>query len=204
MKTAALSLLLITTGVAFAADSPARTATGVRPLLIGSQVPDVSLTKPDGTALDLRKAVSEKPTLLIFYRGSWCPYCQKHLGQLQEKLGDYAAGGYQVFAIAQDTPEVNAGVMKKQGLDFPVLSDKGLNAASQFGLVFEMDMETVKRYKNFGIDLIGLYGRKEPRMTVPAIFLIGTDGRIRFNYVNPDYRIRLDSDVLLAAMNAYK
>ena len=67
-----------------------------------------------------------------------------------------------------------------------------------------MDAETVKLYKNYGIDLIGLYGRTEPRMPVPGIFLVGTDGKIRFSYVNPDYRIRLDADVLLAAMEAYK
>jgi hypothetical protein len=33
---------------------------------------------------------------------------------------------------------------------------------------------------------------------------VGTDNRIRFQYVNPDYRIRLDPKVLMAAAEVYR
>jgi len=112
--------------------------------------------------------------------------------------------GYQVFAVAQDTPEVNAGVMKKQKLSFPILADAGLKVSTDFGLVFKLDKETVDVYKKYNIDLQKLYGNQEEIMPVPAIFLIGTDGKVRFNYANPDYRVRLDTGVLKAAMTAYQ
>ncbi len=112
--------------------------------------------------------------------------------------------GYQVFAVAQDAPEINAGVMKKQNLSFPILADEGLKVSSDFGLVFKLDQKTVEVYMKYNIDLQKLYGNQEQIMPVPAIFLIGTDGKVRFNYANPDYRVRLDTNVLKAAMMAYK
>ena len=36
----------------------------------------------DGTPFDLGAAFSEKPTVLIFYRGGWCPFCNRELGEL--------------------------------------------------------------------------------------------------------------------------
>jgi hypothetical protein len=36
----------------------------------------------------------------------------------------------------------------------------------------------------------------------PDTFVIGTDGIIDFAYVNPDYKVRVDPSVLLAAAKA--
>lgn len=41
-------------------------------------------------------------------------------------------------------------------------------------------------------------------ISVPAVFLVGPDGRVRFQYVNPDYKVRLDPHVLIAAAEAYR
>lgn len=43
----------------------------IRPLLIGAPVPKVTLQTVEGSPFDLGKAVSEKPSVLIFYRGGW-------------------------------------------------------------------------------------------------------------------------------------
>jgi len=49
------------------ADSPQ----AIRPLLIGSTVPEVTLKTGDGTDIDLRAATGKQPTILIIYRGGW-------------------------------------------------------------------------------------------------------------------------------------
>ncbi len=41
------------------------------PILSGSTVPDVNFRTLEGKDLSLKQAVSQKPTLLIFYRGGW-------------------------------------------------------------------------------------------------------------------------------------
>ena len=56
--------------LAFSSDV-ATEATQIQPLLIGSKVPAISLTDPEGNPFDLTESLSETPTVLIFYRGSW-------------------------------------------------------------------------------------------------------------------------------------
>ena len=200
-----LIALIVSLSVSLAAaEGPvATTASEVRPLMVGATVPDLTLTDPEGNPVKLREAAAEQPLVLVFYRGSWCPYCQKQLGALEKELGDWQESGFRIYAVAQDTPEVNAGVVAKQKLSFPVLADSGLEVARAFGLVFGVDGGTVTKYKEYGIDLVGLYGKQAPEMPVPAVYLIGRDGKVLFNYVNPDYRVRLEPLVLKAAMAAY-
>ena len=124
--------------------------------------------------------------------------------QLQEEVGDYKAQGYQIFALSQDSFSENKSVMKKNKLSFPILSDGAMAVASKFGLVFSVNDETVKKFEQYGIDLIGLYGRKKPVLAVPAVYIIGADGKVKFQYVNPDYSQRLHPKVLRSAMEVYK
>jgi len=52
---------------AAAADSPQ----DVRPLLVGAEIPDLTLTAADGKSFDLRAATAEQRAIVIFYRGGW-------------------------------------------------------------------------------------------------------------------------------------
>jgi len=50
---------------------PAENEWAIRPLLIGSPVPDVSVTTYDGVEIDLARETKDTPTLVVFYRGGW-------------------------------------------------------------------------------------------------------------------------------------
>ena len=43
----------------------------VSPLLLGSKIPAINLTSPEGKKVSLNEVVKEKSTFVIFYRGSW-------------------------------------------------------------------------------------------------------------------------------------
>jgi len=51
----------------FIADSPGE----IRPLLIGADIPDVTLVTPDYHPVVLRGTLAQQPTILIYYRGGW-------------------------------------------------------------------------------------------------------------------------------------
>ena len=53
------------------ASDPVDAADRINPLLVGSQIPAITLTSKDGQEVDLTKAAGEKPIILIFYRGGW-------------------------------------------------------------------------------------------------------------------------------------
>ncbi len=49
----------------------AKAPTEVCPLLVGSQLPDITLQDLEGNSFDLNRAIAEKPTILIYFRGGW-------------------------------------------------------------------------------------------------------------------------------------
>ena len=67
-----------------------------------------------------------------------------------------------------------------------------------------MDDETYDRYIGYGINLEEISGETHHVLPAPSTYIIGTDGIISFQYTNPNYKVRLHPDVLLAAARAYK
>lgn len=175
----------------------------VNPVLNGTEIPDVEVQTTDGTTVRLKKLVKEKPTVLIFYRGGWCPYCNGHMAELQRIEQELVDMGYQILAISADRPEKLKESISKHNLDYTLLSDSPMQASKAFGLAFKVDDSTVKRYKRIGIDLEKSSGYDHHLLPVPAVFLVDTEGMIYFQYVNPDYKTRIKSDVLMAAAKSY-
>ena len=77
-----------------------------------------------------------------------------------------------------------------------------MTAAVEFGLAWRVPESMVEKYTTYGIDLEAASGQAHHVLPVPAVFVVGTDGIVRFQYVNPDHRVRLDAGVLLAAAKA--
>jgi peroxiredoxin len=178
-------------------------ATQIRPLLIGAPVPDVTLRDATGAARPLRAALGGQPTVLVFYRGGWCMFCNTQLGQLQEIHPQLAALGYRIVGVSPDRPEKLRASVDRHGLRYSVLSDSSMAAARAFGIAFEVDTATVTKYRDeYKIDLEADSGQDHHQLPVASVFLVDAAGRITFSYVNPDYKVRVPPAVILAAAKA--
>lgn len=175
---------------------------GLQLMMIGSKIPDLTLKTAAGESLNLRATAKEQPLVLIFYRGGWCPYCNAHLGQLQEIDPQLRELGYRIIAVSPDRPEELAKSTAKDELTYTLLSDSTMEAAQAFGLAFTVDEATLEKYAGYGIDLEAASGEKHHMLPVPAVFLVGKDGVIDFAYANPDYKTRIEPEVLLAKAKA--
>jgi len=176
----------------------------VKPLKAGDTVPSVSVNNESGEKIDLLKLVKSKPSILIFYRGGWCPYCNTHLGELNTIELELTGLGYQILAISPDKPAKISETRKKGEVGYTLLSDSKMEATKAFGLAFKVDDETVKLYKEqYKIDLEGDSGETHHLLPVPAAYVVSTSGNIKFSYSNPDYKVRVDvKDLLDAAKGA--
>jgi len=194
---ASTALLLAGCTFSFAQDV-APSASDVRPLLIGAAAPDASLRTMDGRPQTLKAALAGKPGVVIFYRGGWCPYCNAHLREIKGVEKDLARLGYTTVAVSPDRPEELAKTAKKHDLPYALLSDSKLEAARAYGIAFQLDPDTLKKYAHYGVDLRKSSGEPHDWLPVPSVFLIGKDGTIKFSYTDPDYKVRLKGAVLLA------
>lgn len=77
-----------------------------------------------------------------------------------------------------------------------------MEAARALGVAFRVDDKTNAALKGYGIDLVKASGEEHLLIPVPAAFVIGTDGIVDFQYVDPNYSRRIDPSVLLAAARA--
>ena len=177
----------------------APSAAEAKPVAPGRPVPSVTVLTADGDVLDLAAATAGRPTLLLFYRGGWCPYCTKHLAGLQEIEPELTKLGYQTLAISPEPAASLAGIAEKHGLTHRLLSDSTGAAAQALGLAFRVDAETQKKYAGYGIPLQPIPGEPDARwLPVPAAILIGPDGVIRFVFTHPDYKARISPAQILA------
>lgn len=180
----------------------APTPSDICPLNVGSHIPDVNVATVDGSPTNLRDQVRQKPTILVFYRGGWCPYCNSQLQQLHEAEPELVRMGYQILAISADRPSKLRESVDKHSLGFTLLSDSSMAATRAFGIAFQLDQETVQRYKKYDMDLEEASGKKHHQLPVPAVYIVGTDRLVCFAYAHPNHQVRLDPDVLLAAAKA--
>jgi peroxiredoxin len=175
-------------------------AVEVNPVEVGATAPDATLTRADGTSTTVHALVAEHPVVLVFYRGGWCPYCNRHLSALAEVEERLLEKGYSIHAVSADRPEKVAEVAEAAEFNYALYSDAEAEAAKAFGLAFKVDAATYKKLLGYGIDLEDASGNEHHLLPVPALFIIGSDARIRFRYYNPDYTERLSAESLLAAI----
>lgn len=166
----------------------------ISPLLVGESIPILNLLSSTGESFDVNKSVAAKQTILVFYRGGWCPYCSKQLAGLQEIEKDLAAMGYQVIAISTDSPDNLNASKDKAKLTYTLLSDADLSASKKFGIAFK----SPKGYDKFLPTTSG--GKNVDKLLpVPSVFILNKKGKIVFEYINPNITERLSSSLMKAA-----
>ncbi|HJU38013.1 MAG TPA: peroxiredoxin-like family protein [Tahibacter sp.] len=180
------------------ADAP----TSVRPLLLGSPVPAVDVTRLDGTSVPLRELVGSQRSVIVFYRGGWCPYCNLQLQGLRLIREPLAKLGYRLIAISPDSPASMRATLDKTPLEYTLVSDASSAAIRAFGLAYRLDDATYEKYAGHGIDLEKASGQGHHALPVPAVYLTDGAGTLQFSYVHPDYKVRMPEKVILAAAEA--
>jgi len=202
-----LACLALTLAAGGALAAPAPSAAAARPLAVGARLPAAEIRALDGATINLADLAAGRPTLVVFYRGSWCPYCNKHLAALQEIEPDLLALGVQIIALS---PDDLPGLEKSRGqnhLNYRLFSDRAMHAADAFGLAFRVDATTRQKYAAYGIALAPIPGDPDPEarwLPVPAAYLIDRKGTVKFAFADPDYKVRLAPAELLAAARAAK
>jgi peroxiredoxin len=178
-------------------ESVAPSAGEAKPLPVGAELPDVEVKSKDGDVVKLREALAEKAAVIVFYRGHWCPACMKQLQGLDKIMPELKASGTTLIAIGTDKPEIVAETVKKTNFGFPLYSDSDLSVAKAMGLAYQLDAKSLETY---GPTLLENTGHDSGQLPVPAVFIVDEAGKINFVHSNPDYKVRLSDEDLLAAV----
>lgn len=86
----------------------------------GDQFPKLTMTTVNGTVMSLPEALAGSYGVVLFYRGSWCPYCNAQLTAFERSSATLADVGIRVAALSVDDRDTTAALVDKHNLTFPV------------------------------------------------------------------------------------
>ena len=199
MKKILLSLMMLTLS-AYSADV-AKSAEEVTPLLVGSNFPTLELANMNNEKINLKEHLKGQVSVVVFYRGGWCPYCTKHLSALGESEEELKKLGARIIAISPDKASELKKSSDKYKLSYELYSDSKMTAAKAFGIAFQLPAKLPKLYKSkYNIDIEASSGEKHHQLPVPSVFVFNKKGTLSFQHVDPNYKVRLSRELLLAAV----
>jgi peroxiredoxin len=145
---------------------------------------------------DLRK---KGPVVLVFYRGYWCPYCNKELKRLEDSLQLIRDRGAQLIAITPEKQEGVAKTIEKIKASYSIITDDEMKIMKAYDVAYQVDDKTVSRYKMASIDLAANNGQKAGAvyLPVPAVYIVNKDGEISYRFFDADYKNRPSIKVIL-------
>lgn len=197
MRISTLALLTITALAAFAGETRATgpgpgSSTGdsvAKPrIAAGDSAPSFSLADEKGATVSF-PAPQPRTTVLVFYRGSWCPFCARQLSELRTLLKE--GEPVDLYGISVD-PSAKSAVLAdrigrdgKGALGFRLLSDPDHRTIDAYGLHDE-------RYD--GSEYAGI-----PRA---AVVVINAENRVTWLRISEDYKVRPSVAEIRAAIDA--
>lgn len=165
---------------------------------VGQKAPDFTLKNAKGQQVTLTKLLESGPVVITWYRGGWCPYCNITLAAMQEKLPEIKEAGAQLVALTPEKPDKSLTTQEKNHLGFEVLTDLNHQVARRYGIAFDLTPQVEAFYKE-NFDLTEFNGKEAGTKTLPlaATYIIGTDGMVRFAFLDADYRKRVEPQAIV-------
>lgn len=159
-------------------------------LFIASKAPDFKAKDQNGKEIRLKDLLKEGKVVLVFYRGEWCPYCNKELSRLQDSLQMIIDKGATLIAVSPEKSENISKTVEKTKATYSILHDVGLKIMKAYDVEFEVPENTITRYRNAGLDIEKNNGDNGKYLPVPAIYIIDKESTVTYRFFEPDYKKR--------------
>ncbi|MDZ7899708.1 MAG: peroxiredoxin-like family protein [Arcicella sp.] len=162
---------------------------------VGDKAPNFMGKDHAGNMVSLKKLTEKGKVVVMFYRGAWCPFCNKYMSQLEQSLPDFKAKNTTVIAITPETDESISKAIDKTKATFSVIYDKDRSIMKNWKVAYSMSDDMKTKYKGYGLDLEKQQG--DWMLPVPATYIVGKDGKIEYVHFDENYQKRAEiTDIL--------
>jgi peroxiredoxin len=168
----------------------------------GEPMPDFLLPDESGHLVHLAELIERGPVVLSFNRGHWCSYCRLNVDALAKIAPEVERLGAQIIAISPETSRYASELKSYAKAPFRILSDIDGGYALELNLLFWVGDEKREAMEASGTDITPFQGNESWMLPIPATFVVGRDGLVKARHIDPDYRHRMETDDLLAALKS--
>ena len=160
-------------------------------LNVNDKAPEFSAVDQNGKSFELKKELKKGAVVLVFYRGQWCPYCNRQLKELEDSLSLMTGKGASLVAVTPEKSENISKTIEKTKASYPILYDDGLKIMKSYDVAFAVDEKTIEKYKGYGIDFTKANGDiNGANLPVPAVYIINKEGKVVYRYFDKNYTKR--------------
>lgn len=186
MKYFAILLLSVLSSFYVVGQIPQVKETG---LPLNTSIPELKATNIHGQATKLSQISGDKGAILVFYRSAdWCPFCKKHLIEINKWQDKISQLGFGIAGISYDSEEVLKGFSQQNDIGFPLLADQNHQTITSFKIL-NQDYKPGDRH----------YG-----IPYPGIMVVNPQGQLVFKYFYQGYKNRVDMQELYDALQKMK
>ena len=168
---------------------------------VGDAMPPFLLPDENGHLVDMEGMLCRGPLAIAFIRGHWCPYCRLNaagLAEIEDRIQPV-----QLVVISAETQRFAREIKEESGARCPFLTDVDNGYALALNLAIWVDDGMSSLIAAAGWDVPSYQGGGDAWvLPVPSVFVIDQDGVVRFRHVDPDYRRRLEPEILVQAASA--
>lgn len=168
-------------------------------LQVGETAPDFEFVDRDNAARRFYDVLAEGPVVLNFFRGFWCAFCKTEIEAYENVRPELEALGCSYFAISPQKPETVSELPER----YQFICDRDNRIASQFGIVYTLEEAERALFESWGLKLDEVNGSSMWQLPVPATFIVATDRRIGFEYVDVDFRARCCPEQLVEELRSF-
>jgi peroxiredoxin len=103
---------------------------------VGEKIPSIAANDQFGHPQTFESLRGKQGLLVLFSRSAdWCPYCKRHLLQLQQAKAEFEAKGIHVASITYDSEAILKEFSARKGITYPMLSDTGSKIIRAFAIL---------------------------------------------------------------------
>jgi peroxiredoxin len=153
-----------------------------------------------GQKISLQQLLNKGPVVVCFYRGQWCPYCNRHMSNLQDSLSFITSLGASLIAITPEKNEEISKTISKSGATFSIIYDYGHKIMDAYKVSFKVDAWKNLLHFAEGVNINKASGNDDNVLPVPATYIIATDGSIVGRHFDTDYTQRMPVKAILEVL----
>jgi peroxiredoxin len=142
-------------------------------LRVGDRLPPLSLLTTDGRQVTEQDLIASAPTLLVLYRGWWCPSSKSQLDEIAHEHESLRQAGLTIFAASVDEPAEAAPIQQHVGDKITILCNVPESLLDEIGA---RDQRGAPWYDRI------LFGAKQQDIAMPSALVINASGKIVFVY----------------------
>lgn len=160
-------------------------------LIAGTKLPHFTLLDAQSKPVNSAQ-LTDRPAILIFYRGNWCPLCMAQLKELVANYKKISALGVRVALISPQPHNNTVALARKFDVKFDFLTDTGNKAARALGIENPNGLP-------MGMQMFGY----DSDTVLPTVIITDKEGKIVWTHETDNYRIRPEPDVYLNILSKH-